>query len=554
MSATAASFPPLSIGLIGSAYFGGMLVGCIAAPRIIARAGHIRAFSAFVAIATVATLLHPIFVDPAAWAGIRAFTGFCFAGLYATIESWMHDKADNVVRGRVLAIYQIVHYAGSAIGQQAIRLISPASFVPFSMVAAALALSVLPLAYTRSDPPEPPPAPRLRFAWLFRISPVGVVGALVSGSANGTFWSLSPVFAERSGLSQGAVASFMTATILGAALVQWPIGRLADRSDRRLIMLGAIAVAVAAQGMLVYHAKSEAHRADRARGGARRIVACALSALLQPRAGSRGPRERRGGLVGTAARLHDRRDRRPDHRGLDDGLDRPAGAVHPQRRHPCAVRAVHRVAAVAAPAAPGGQALSDVLAQEVLAQDTTIAARDGYALAATVFAPHDPPRGAVLINSATAVPRKIYRGFATYLAQQGFTVLTYDYRGTAGSRPPSLRGFKVRMRDWAALDVAAAIDHMRHVWPRLPLAVVGHSFGGQAVGLAPNNGEITRALLVAAQAGYWRLFHSPGEVSRLSDAAPDRQRRSRASSATCRAGSASARTCRATCSWSGPAG
>jgi len=69
--------------------------------------------------------------------------------------------------------------------------------------------------------------------------------------------------------------------------------------------------------------------------------------------------------------------------------------------------------------------------------------------------------------------------------------------------------FRVRMRDWAALDVAAAIDHMRTVWPKLPLAVVGHSFGGQAVGLAPNNGEISRALLVAAQAGYWRLFHSP---------------------------------------------
>ena len=153
--------------------------------------------------------------------------------------------------------------------------------------------------------------------------------------------------------------------------------------------------------------------------------------------------------------------------------------------------------------------MSDVLAQEVLAQDTTIAARDGYALGATVFTPQDAPRGAVLINSATAVPRKIYLGFATYLAQQGFTVLTFDYRGTAGSRPRSLRGFKVRMRDWAALDVAAAIDHMRTVWPGLPLAVVGHSFGGQAVGLAPNNGEISRALLVAAQAGYWRLFHSP---------------------------------------------
>src|SRR5690348_3540088 len=86
LSATAAAFPPLSIGLIASSYFGGMLVGCVAAPRIIARAGHVRAFAAFVAIATVTSLMHPIFVDPAAWALIRAFTGFCFAGLYAAIE------------------------------------------------------------------------------------------------------------------------------------------------------------------------------------------------------------------------------------------------------------------------------------------------------------------------------------------------------------------------------------------------------------------------------------------------------------------------------------
>ena len=127
----------------------------------------------------------------------------------------------------------------------------------FSVVAAALSLSVLPLAYTRTDPPEPPPVPRLRLGWLFRISPVGVVGALVSGSANGTFWSLAPVFAERSGLSAGNVASFMTATIIGAALVQWPVGRLADRGDRRHLMLAAIAIAVAAQGAIIWFAKSE---------------------------------------------------------------------------------------------------------------------------------------------------------------------------------------------------------------------------------------------------------------------------------------------------------
>ena len=146
---------------------------------------------------------------------------------------------------------------------------------------------------------------------------------------------------------------------------------------------------------------------------------------------------------------------------------------------------------------------------EVLAQDTVISARDSYPLAATVFAPAAAAQRVVLINSATAVPRRIYRGFATYLAERGFAALTYDYRGIAGSRPHSLKGFEARMRDWAALDVTAAIDHMRNVWPATTLTVVGHSFGGQAVGLAPNNDKISRALLVAAQAGYWRLFAAP---------------------------------------------
>ena len=146
---------------------------------------------------------------------------------------------------------------------------------------------------------------------------------------------------------------------------------------------------------------------------------------------------------------------------------------------------------------------------DVLTQDTTIAARDGFRLAATVFTPPGPPRAAVLIGSATAVPRKIYRGFAGYLAERGFAALTYDYRGIGGSRPQSLKGFSARMRDWATLDTSGAVDHLRQVWPQLPLYVIGHSFGGHAVGLVANNSEIARALIVASQLGYWRLFANP---------------------------------------------
>jgi predicted alpha/beta hydrolase len=141
--------------------------------------------------------------------------------------------------------------------------------------------------------------------------------------------------------------------------------------------------------------------------------------------------------------------------------------------------------------------------------DTTFAARDGYELAATLYVPSRPLRAAVVLNSATAVPRRIYRAFATYLAQRDFAVLTYDYRGIAGSRPDSLVGFAARMRDWALLDATAALDHVRALWPDVPIAAVGHSLGGQAIGLLGNNSTISRALLVAAQAGYWGLFLQP---------------------------------------------
>lgn len=146
----------------------------------------------------------------------------------------------------------------------------------------------------------------------------------------------------------------------------------------------------------------------------------------------------------------------------------------------------------------------------MLAQDTTIAARDGRPLAATVFTPTDrKPVRAVLIAPATAVPRKIYGPFARYLVQRGMTVLVIDYRGVGGSAPADLKTETATMRDWATLDLAGAVDHLGEVWPSLPLSYVGHSFGGQALGLIDNNVRIDSAVLVAAQAGSWRLIASP---------------------------------------------
>lgn len=162
--------------------------------------------------------------------------------------------------------------------------------------------------------------------------------------------------------------------------------------------------------------------------------------------------------------------------------------------------------------------VTEAALDDVFSDHISFPATDGYSLAATLFLPRGAKRHAVLINSATAVPRTFYEGFARYLARQGCAVLTYDYRGIGGSRPKSatdanqprsLAGFDASMTDWAMRDTTAAVTWMRERYKTLPLHYVGHSFGGQALGLLPNNTEVSRALLVSAQAAYWKLMPAP---------------------------------------------
>jgi predicted alpha/beta hydrolase len=166
----------------------------------------------------------------------------------------------------------------------------------------------------------------------------------------------------------------------------------------------------------------------------------------------------------------------------------------------------------------GEIAVAEAARDDVFIDDISFPATDGYLLGASLFLPRGAKRHAVLINSATAVPRRTYRGFAGYLARRGCAVLTYDYRGIGDSRqkslvgynqPKSLVGFKASMSDWAALDTSAAVAWMRYRYKALPLNYVGHGFGGQALGLLANNTEVSRALLIAAQAGSWKLMAVP---------------------------------------------
>jgi len=236
--ATVEGFSPTTVGLIGSAYFLGMLGGTWTAPSIVRRAGHIRAFAAYSAIVSVAVLMFPLMFSPLAWMILRGIVGFCFAGLYAVVEGWISAKAGASHRGRMLGIYNFANFSGSALGQQALRLFEPKSFALFSAAATFLMLALVPMAMTKAEPPPLPPKGRLVIGELWHFSPVSIVTAILLGLANGTFWSIVPAYVQRLHLGPDTVASFMTFAIIGSAISPYPVGRLSDRFDRRMVIAG----------------------------------------------------------------------------------------------------------------------------------------------------------------------------------------------------------------------------------------------------------------------------------------------------------------------------
>lgn len=249
--ATFEHFDMIEIGLMGSSYYLGFVIGCIYGSRAIQRVGHIRTFTALSAIASTVVLVHGVLAEPLTWVALRAVTGFCFAGLYLVIESWLNERASNENRGLIMGIYTMINLAVIVVGQMMLTLGNPLQFPLFAYASILVSLAAVPVAMTSSEQPVMLTEARLRPTKLYRISPVGVVGVFFAGVAGGAFWTLGPAYEIEAGADVRDAAIFMSVAVLGGALVQWPIGRLSDRIDRRIVMIGACAVGVLAAGGLI---------------------------------------------------------------------------------------------------------------------------------------------------------------------------------------------------------------------------------------------------------------------------------------------------------------
>ncbi|MCB1507985.1 MAG: MFS transporter [Hyphomicrobiaceae bacterium] len=236
-------FSAFSLGLIGSGYYVGFVTGCLIGPRLVVRVGHIRVFTALVAAASAAALVHALAVDPFVWIALRIVTGMCMAGLYLVIESWLNEHATNETRGLVMSAYIVVNFSMITLGQLLITQASPTGFALFTLASILVSVAAIPVALTNAAQPAPIAVVSFRPRRLIGISPVGLIGAFVVGIANGAFWGLGPVFAARADLGADGVAIFMSAAVLGGALMQYPVGRMSDFLDRRIVLAGMLVLA-----------------------------------------------------------------------------------------------------------------------------------------------------------------------------------------------------------------------------------------------------------------------------------------------------------------------
>ncbi|WP_454287482.1 MFS transporter [Rhizobium arsenicireducens] len=251
-------FSTSMIGVVGTGYNIGFAIGCIYVTRLIRATGHIRTFSALAAIASAASILMLLFIDPTSWFLMRLVQGICFAGLFAVVESWLNAKVTNSNRARTLSVYRFVDLGAVTLAQYAIPAVGIGGFELFVIISMALTLSLVPISLTDRSSPDAPEDVRFDIRVLWKVSPLATVGCIVVGLTNSSFRSLGPIYADGIGMSVTAIATFMSVGIFAGVVLQYPLGHYSDKLDRRLIILIATFGAFAAGLFLAFFAGTNA--------------------------------------------------------------------------------------------------------------------------------------------------------------------------------------------------------------------------------------------------------------------------------------------------------
>lgn len=250
---TSEGFSALDIGLIGASYSTGFLLACIYAPRLLQSVGHIRTFAALAALSAVCTLLMVMAIESNLWVGLRFVMGFCFSGLFTTIESWINSKAQRQNRARVLSVYRMIDLLAVTSSQFLIPAFGVMSFAIFSVAAMLYCLSIVPISLSDRSSPIPPENFKFDLKAIWAISPLACFGCFTIGLTNSAFRNIGPLYAQDVGFDETGIALFMSVGIAGGILLQYPLGWMSDRFNRRIALMiatcGAIAASVTLSAM-----------------------------------------------------------------------------------------------------------------------------------------------------------------------------------------------------------------------------------------------------------------------------------------------------------------
>lgn len=255
LSGTALGFSATAVGALGSAHFLGFFIGCWWAPRLMGEVGHSRAFAALTAAGTIGILAHMMVADPIAWALMRVAVGVSVAGCSTIIEAWLQAKVTNETRGRALGVYRVVDIVGNLGAQLLIGFLEPAVYLSYNLLALFCCAALFPLVLTKTEAPETGAAPRLRPMLAWQMSPLASVGVVVSGVTGAAFRMVGPLYGLAVGLAADRIALFLAAYVLGGAFAQWPVGWLADKYDRRTVLVWLSVASTIACGLTVLGAQ-----------------------------------------------------------------------------------------------------------------------------------------------------------------------------------------------------------------------------------------------------------------------------------------------------------
>ncbi|WP_299776680.1 MFS transporter [uncultured Roseobacter sp.] len=246
-------FSTFEMSIVMSAYFVGFLGGSRMAPGLIRRVGHVRVFAALASLISAVMILYPTVTEVWLWTLGRVLIGFCFSAVYVTAESWLNNAATNENRGQALSLYMIVQTAGIVLSQALLLTADPSGYVLFVIPSVLVSIAVTPILLSISPTPAFDTTKPMSLRELAGFSPMGCVGMFLLGGVFSAQFGMASVYGAKAGLTVAQISTFVAMFFVGAVLLQYPIGWISDRMDRRFLILivSAVGVVGSAIGMVL---------------------------------------------------------------------------------------------------------------------------------------------------------------------------------------------------------------------------------------------------------------------------------------------------------------